>query len=40
MLIPLTLWPVLYGTDEIQSIAIQSKNVDNLETAGKKLLMY
>lgn len=36
MLIPLTLWPVLYGTDEIQSIAIQSKNVDNLETAGKQ----
>ncbi|MBE4939454.1 MULTISPECIES: ABC transporter permease [Bacillus] len=36
MLIPLTLWPILYGTDEIQSIAIQSKNVDNLETAGKK----
>ncbi|MDR4174481.1 ABC transporter permease, partial [Bacillus nitratireducens] len=28
-LIPLTLWPVLYGTDDIQSIAIQSKNVDN-----------
>ncbi|KMN46601.1 ABC transporter permease [Bacillus sp. LK2] len=36
MLIPLTLWPVLYGTDEIQSIAIQSKNVDDLEAAGKK----
>ncbi|MGN4447314.1 ABC transporter permease [Bacillus cereus group sp. MYBK79-1] len=35
-LIPITLWPVLYGTDEIQSIAIQSKNVDNLETAGKQ----
>lgn len=35
-LIPITLWPVLYGTDEIQSIAIQSKNVDDLETAGKK----
>ncbi|EJR28073.1 MULTISPECIES: ABC transporter permease [Bacillus cereus group] len=35
-LIPLTLWPVLYGTDEIQSIAIQSKNVDNLESAGKQ----
>ncbi|GAB6420616.1 ABC transporter permease [Bacillus luti] len=35
-LIPLTLWPVLYGTDEIQSIAIQSKNVDDLEVAGKK----
>ncbi|PEW84479.1 macrolide ABC transporter permease [Bacillus cereus] len=36
VLIPLTLWPVLYGTDEIQSIAIQAKNVDNLESAGKK----
>ena len=24
-LIPLTLWPVLYGTDEIQNIAIQAK---------------
>lgn len=35
-LIPLTLWPVLYGTDEIQSIAIQSKNVDDLESAGKQ----
>ncbi|EJS74848.1 macrolide ABC transporter permease [Bacillus cereus] len=35
-LIPITLWPVLYGTDEIQSIAIQSKNVDDLEVAGKK----
>ncbi|PFN23759.1 ABC transporter permease [Bacillus cereus] len=35
-LIPITLWPVLYGTDEIQSIAIQSKNVDDLEIAGKK----
>ncbi|MFJ8355593.1 ABC transporter permease [Bacillus paramycoides] len=38
MLIPLTLWPVLYGTDEIQSIAIQSKNVDDLEVAGKKAI--
>ncbi|MCW1238805.1 MULTISPECIES: ABC transporter permease [Bacillus] len=35
-LIPITLWPVLYGTDEIQSIAIQSKNVDDLESAGKQ----
>ncbi|SDZ43717.1 ABC transporter permease [Bacillus sp. 166amftsu] len=35
-LVPLTLWPTLYGTDEIQSIAVQSKNVDSLETAGKK----
>ncbi|EMA6342544.1 ABC transporter permease [Bacillus cytotoxicus] len=36
VLIPITLWPILYGTDEIQSIAIQSKNVDDLEEAGKK----
>ncbi|HDR6309250.1 TPA: ABC transporter permease [Bacillus cereus] len=35
-LIPLTLWPVLYGTDDIQNIAIQSKNVDDLEAAGKQ----
>ncbi|WP_412036283.1 ABC transporter permease [Bacillus pacificus] len=35
-LIPLTLWPVLYGTDEIQNIAIQAKNVDDLEAAGKQ----
>ena len=35
-LIPITLWPTLYGTDEIQNISIQAKNVDNLETAGKK----
>ncbi|CAM3949122.1 ABC transporter permease [Bacillus paramycoides] len=38
ILIPLTLWPVLYGTDEIQSIAVQAKNVDNLESAGKKAI--
>ncbi|MGG0729908.1 ABC transporter permease [Bacillus paramycoides] len=37
-LIPLTLWPVLYGTDEIQNIAIQAKNVDDLEVAGKKAI--
>lgn len=36
VLIPLTLWPVLYGTDDIQNIAIQAKNVDDLESAGKK----
>ena len=35
-LIPHTLWPVLYGTDEIQNIAIQAKNVDDLEAAGKQ----
>ncbi|EOQ04288.1 ABC transporter permease [Bacillus cereus VDM021] len=35
-LIPITLWPTLYGKDEIQNISVQSKNIDNLETAGKK----
>ncbi|MEH7423011.1 ABC transporter permease [Bacillus thuringiensis] len=35
-LIPLSLWPTLYGTEEINSISVQSKNVDNLDDAGKK----
>ncbi|MBE5107818.1 ABC transporter permease [Bacillus thuringiensis] len=35
-LIPLTLWPTLYGTDEIQEISVQAKNIDNLDDAGKK----
>ena len=26
----------MYGTDEIQNISVQAKNVDNLEKAGKK----
>ncbi|EOO23055.1 ABC transporter permease [Bacillus cereus BAG1X2-3] len=36
MLIPLTQWPTLYGTEEIQNISIQAKNIDNLDEAGKK----
>ncbi|TCW47609.1 putative ABC transport system permease protein [Bacillus thuringiensis] len=36
ILIPLTLWPTLYGTDEIQNISVQAKNVDDLDNAGKK----
>ncbi|RWQ71032.1 ABC transporter permease [Bacillus cereus] len=35
-LIPITLWPTLYGKDEIQEISVQAKNVDDLELAGKK----
>lgn len=35
-LIPITLWPTLYGKDEIQNISIQAKNIENLEKAGKK----
>jgi putative ABC transport system permease protein len=36
MLLPLSLWPVLYGTDEIQSVTIQAKDVNKLEEAGTK----
>ncbi|HCF55091.1 MAG TPA: macrolide ABC transporter permease [Bacillus sp. (in: Bacteria)] len=35
-LIPISLWPILYGKDEIQNISVQAKNVDDLENAGKK----
>lgn len=35
-LIPLSLWPTLYGTEKINSISVQAKNVDNLDDAGKK----
>ncbi|MGE1026335.1 ABC transporter permease [Bacillus sp. GMs2/2] len=35
-LLPLTLWPTLYGKEEIQSIAVQAKDVDQLDHAGKK----
>ncbi|PRD05644.1 macrolide ABC transporter permease [Bacillus sp. MYb56] len=35
-LIPITLWPTIYGKDEIQSISVQARNVDDLEKTGKK----
>lgn len=35
-LVPISLWPILYGKDEIQNISVQAKNVDVLEKAGKK----
>ncbi|MEN1939010.1 ABC transporter permease [Paenibacillus sp. 102] len=35
-LIPITLWPTLYGKDEIQSISVQAKTADDLEKSGKK----
>ncbi|WP_417159714.1 ABC transporter permease, partial [Streptococcus pneumoniae] len=31
-----TLWPTLYGKEEIQNISIQAKNVDEMESSGKK----
>ncbi|MEI4801169.1 ABC transporter permease [Bacillus sp. NPDC077411] len=36
MLIPISLWPTLYGKSEIQNISVQVKNVDQMEAAGKK----
>jgi putative ABC transport system permease protein len=36
VMIPLAIWPLLFGTDEIQSITIKSDHADNLELAGKK----
>ncbi|MCM3735390.1 ABC transporter permease [Bacillus cytotoxicus] len=36
ILIPISLWPTLYGKDEIQNISVQVKNVDQMEAAGKK----
>ncbi|MDP4105338.1 MAG: ABC transporter permease [Bacillota bacterium] len=36
MLMPLSIWPVLFGTDNIQSVTLQAKDVSKLELAGKK----
>ncbi|HET7580315.1 MAG TPA: ABC transporter permease [Bacillales bacterium] len=36
ILVPLTLWPVMYGSDDIDSLTIQAKSADVLQTAGKK----
>ncbi|MBE3571059.1 MAG: ABC transporter permease [Bacillales bacterium] len=36
VLLPISLWPALFGTENIQSVTIQTKNVNQLEMAGKK----
>jgi putative ABC transport system permease protein len=36
IIMPLTLWPVLYGTDDIQSVTLQVKDINQLELAGTK----
>ena len=36
MLMPLSIWPALFGTDNIQSVTLQAKDVSKLELAGKK----
>ena len=35
ILIPISLWPILYGKDEIQNISVQAKNVNDLEKQVK-----
>jgi putative ABC transport system permease protein len=35
-LLPLSLWPVLYGSDEIQSVTLQAKDANSLEVGGMK----
>lgn len=36
LLMPISLWPVLYGTDSIQSVTLQAKDVSKLELAGQE----
>lgn len=36
LLLPLSIWPVLYGTDAIQNVTLQAKDVNKLELAGQK----
>lgn len=36
MLIPISIWPTLYGKSEIQNISVQATDVNNMEEAGKR----
>lgn len=36
IIVPLSLWPSMFGTDEIDSLTIQAKNSAVLRSAGKK----
>ncbi|CAM4064557.1 macrolide ABC transporter permease [Bacillus manliponensis] len=36
VLLPISIWPTLYGVSEIQNIAVQAKDVNKLEEAGKR----
>lgn len=36
VIVPLTLWPIMYGTDEIDSLTIQATNATVLQKAGQK----
>ncbi|PDZ04300.1 macrolide ABC transporter permease [Bacillus cereus] len=36
LLIPISIWPTIYGKSEIQNIVVQAETPDQLEQAGKK----
>ncbi|MCU4992719.1 ABC transporter permease [Bacillus cereus] len=36
LLIPISIWPTIYGKSEIQNIVVQAETPDQLEGAGKK----
>ncbi|HEX7063978.1 MAG TPA: ABC transporter permease, partial [Bacillales bacterium] len=36
VIVPLSLWPIMYGTDEIDTLTIQARNANVLQTAGEK----
>ncbi|HET7580102.1 MAG TPA: ABC transporter permease [Bacillales bacterium] len=36
IVVPMTLWPIMYGTDEIESLTIQAVSGNALQTAGTK----
>lgn len=36
LLIPISIWPIIYGKSEIQNIVVQAETPDQLERAGKK----
>ncbi|HET7581060.1 MAG TPA: ABC transporter permease [Bacillales bacterium] len=36
VLVPLSLWPIMYGTDEIDSLTVQARSADVLQAAGER----
>ncbi|WML46164.1 ABC transporter permease [Neobacillus sp. PS3-40] len=40
ILVPMSIWPFLYGNDKIQMISIQAKSADTLNTAGKNAVDF
>lgn len=40
MVVPISIWPIIYEKDEIQSVMIQALNTDRMEAAGKKAIDF